>query len=468
MIVVIIPIMTKWRPDPGSLTRPAYRSLVQAIETAIQHGALKPGDRMPTQRQMAFDLSLSVQTVSRAYDKLVEAGKIVGEVGRGTFVRAASDDISMPFVSRKAAGRLLDMSILKPVLDHAHEEAMQKTLRALARSLPRAVMGDFRQDLRTVDGSSSVRRWLSLCGLDLDGMAVIPTNGSTSAMTIAIMTAAQPGDLIVSEDIGHHTLRPLARFLGIRLQGVTVDAGGICPEALERVCAKEPVKAVYLIPNGANPLAFTMTESRRAAVIEVARRHDVLIIENQSWGPLQDAPPPPMAMMAPERVLYFTSLTKCLMPGLRVGYLVVPDHLSASAGNRHMATNWMATNLMTEIASHWIEDGTANTLLNRQQLALRDRADFAANVFRGLDMRTSPNGLHLWLPCSDIYEEAALVKSLHEIGIAVASGASFAIGPPDRHPGLRLAIGGQSFPEFARGIRMIDANLRNRARRAGL
>jgi len=423
---------------------------------------------MPTQRQMAFDLSLSVQTVSRAYDKLVEAGKIVGEVGRGTFVRAASDDISMPFVSRKAAGRLLDMSILKPVLDHAHEEAMQKTLRALARSLPRAVMGDFRQDLRTGDGSSSVRRWLSLCGLDLDGMAVIPTNGSTSAMTIAIMTAAQPGDLIVSEDIGHHTLRPLARFLGIRLQGVTVDAGGICPEALERVCAKEPVKAVYLIPNGANPLAFTMTESRRAAVIEVARRHDVLIIENQSWGPLQDAPPPPMAMMAPERVLYFTSLTKCLMPGLRVGYLVVPDHLSASAGNRHMATNWMATNLMTEIASHWIEDGTANTLLNRQQLALRDRADFAANVFRGLDMRTSPNGLHLWLPCSDIYEEAALVKSLHENGIAVASGASFAIGPPDRHPGLRLAIGGQSFPEFARGIRMIDANLRNRARPAGL
>ena len=167
MIVVIIQIMTKWRPDPGSLTRPAYRSLVQAIETAIQNGVLKPGDRLPTQRQMAFDLSLSVQTVSRAYDKLVEAGKIVGEVGRGTFVRAASDEISMPFVSRKAAGRLLDMSILKPVLDHAHEEAMQKTLRAMARSLPRAMMGGFRQDLRAGDSSSAVRRWLSLCGLDL-------------------------------------------------------------------------------------------------------------------------------------------------------------------------------------------------------------------------------------------------------------------------------------------------------------
>ena len=455
--------MTKWRPNPETLTRPAYRSLVQAIETAIQNGVLKPGEQLPTQRKMAFDLSLSVQTVSRAYDKLTEAGRIVGEVGRGTFVRAASDDISMPFVSRKVAGRLLDMSILKPVMDHAHEEAMQKTLRAMARSLPRAVMGGFRED-HGPTGSSAARRWLTLCGLDLEGMAMLPTNGNTSAMTVALMTAAQPGDLIVSEDIGHHTLRPLARFLGMRLQGVRVDAGGICPEALEQVCSKESVKAIYLIPNGANPLAFTMSQSRRAAVIEVARRHDVLIIENQAWGPLQDAPPPPLAALAPERVLYFTSLTKCLLPGLRVGYLVVPSHLSASAANRHMATSWMATQLMTQIADRWIEDGTAETLLNRQQLALRDRADFAANVFRGRDMRTSPNGLHIWLPCHDTQEETTQAEAIRQVGVAVAKGASFAIGPLDRHPGLRIAIGGQSFPEFARGIRMINGALCNNHR----
>ncbi|WP_244153576.1 PLP-dependent aminotransferase family protein [Sulfitobacter delicatus] len=452
--------MTKWRPDPATLTRPAYRSLVQAIETAIQNGVLKPGEQLPTQRQMAFDLSLSVQTVSRAYDKLTETGRIIGEVGRGTFVRAASDDISTPFVSRKAAGRLLDMSILKPVMDHAHEEAMQKTLRAMARSLPRVVMGGARNDVGT-GGSSAARRWLALCGLDLTGMAVLPTNGSTSAMTVALMTATQPGDLIVSEEIGHHTLRPLARFLGLRLQGATVDDGGICPEALDHLCRREPVKAVYLIPNGANPLCFTMTQHRRAAVIEVARRHDLLIIENQAWGPLQDAPPPPIAALAPERVLYFTSLTKCLLSGLRVGYLVVPDHLSASAANRHMVTSWMATQLMTQIADRWIEDGTADALLTRQQLALRDRADFAANVFRGRDMRTSPNGLHIWLPCHDTQEETLQAQAIREVGVAVANGASFAIGPPDRHPGLRIAIGGQSFPEFARGIRMIDAALRH-------
>lgn len=448
--------MTNWRPDPSTLKRPAYRSLTQAVEAAIQNGTLKPGDRMPTQRQLAFDLSLSVQTVSRAYDKLIEGGKIIGEVGRGTFVRAATDDISMPFVSTQVSGQLLDMSILKPVTDHAHEEAMQKVLRSLARSIPATVMDSFRQDALTADTAETTRKWLSLCGLSPDTSIVIPTNGSTSAMNVALMTVARPGDLILAEYIGHHTLRPLTRFLGLQLQGVTVDEDGICPDALERTCRTEPVKALCVMPNGANPLAFTMSERRRRDVIDVARQHDVMIIENQAWGPLQDAPPPPLAALAPQQVLYFTSFTKCLLPGLRAGYLMVPDHLGSAAANRHLMTNWMATSLMTEIAARWIDDGTAEALLLRQRLALRDRADYAASVLRDMPYRTSPNGLHLWVCCRDAQEESQLVQSLRSARVAVAPGTSFAIGPHDRHAGIRVALGGLPFPDFARGIRTID------------
>lgn len=447
--------MTKWPPDPGTLKRPAYRSLIQVIETAIQNGTLQPGDRLPTQRRLAFDLNLSVQTVSRAYDKLIEAGKIVGEVGRGTFVRAAQEDVTMPFVPRGAARALLDMSILKPVIDHAHEDAFRSALRAIARACPRAVLEASRPDRQGASTTDAVRRWLGLCGLEGGDSAVITTNGSTSAMTVAMMTAAQPGDLVVSEEIGHHTLRPLARFLGLRLQGVTVDEGGICPRALEDVCRAEGVKALYLMPGGLNPLAFTMSERRRADVVDVARRYDLQIIENHAWGPLQDAPPPPIAALAPERTLFFTSLTKCLMPGLRVGYLVVPDHLGAAAGNRHLVTNWMATGLMTEIADRWLGDGTAEALLNRQRLALGDREAFARRVLEGLEVGTSANGLHAWLECRDAQEERALVEALRAEGVAVAPGASFAIGPHYRHTGIRIALGGLSFPDFARGLRVV-------------
>lgn len=460
MILAKMQIMTSWPPDPGTLKRPVYRSLTQAIETAIQNATLKPGDRLPTQRQLAFDLNLSVQTVSRAYEKLIEAGKIVGEVGRGTFVRASHDDVPLPFVTRKTARGLLDMSILKPVIDHAHEESLQEVLRAMARALPRSVLEAFRPNFAFGEEPGQVRRWLALCGLDLRNSVVIPTNGSTSAMTVALMTAAQPGDLVVTEEIGHHTLRPLTRFLGLRLQGVTVDDGGICPQALEAVCRSESVKALYLMPSGMNPLAFNMTETRRADVVDIARRHDVLIVENHAWGPLQDAPPPPVAQLAPERTLFFTSLTKCLMPGLRVGYLVVPDHLGPAAASRHLVSNWIATNLMTEIAERWLGDGTAEKLLYRQRLALGDRTDYAMRILDGLAYRTSPNGLHLWIGCRDAQEERALVESTRRKGVAVAPASSFSIGPHYLHTGIRVALGGQSFPDFASGLQIVEQEAR--------
>lgn len=447
--------MTPWPPAPGTLARPVYRSLVRAVEAAMRDGLLKPGDRLPTQRQLAYDLDISVQTVSRAYDRLTAAGRIVGEVGRGTVVRASPDDVAMPFVTRETSRALLDLSILKPVIERAHEEALQDALRDMAEAMPRAVLEGARPAPRFGAGSEALQRWLALCGLEDDQRAVIPTNGSTGAMTAALMTAVQPGDLVVTEDIGHHTLRPLTRFLGLRLQGVRVDSGGLCPQALEETCLRENVKALYIMPGGMNPLAFTMSETRRAEVARVARRHDLMIVENHAWGPLQDAPPPPFAARAPERTLFFTSLTKCLMPGLRVGYLSVPEHLGAAAARRHLVTNWMATALMTQIAERWLADGTAEALLHRQRLALGDRQGYAEQILGRLPFRTSPNGLHVWIGCRDTHAEQALVAGARQAGIAVAPAASFAIGPHDRHTGIRVSLGGQSFPDFARGLQTI-------------
>ncbi|WP_069300611.1 PLP-dependent aminotransferase family protein [Neptunicoccus sediminis] len=452
--------MTKWLPDPASITRPAYRSLVQAIELAIQHGELKPGDQLPPHRKLAFDLKLSVQTVSRAYDKLTEAGRVVGEVGRGTFVRGAQDEIPVPFVSRTLAGKVLDMSMIKPVLDQTHDIAMEKVLRSMARSLPPAVLSGFRPAEPQDGEADSARCWLRLCGLDTGSSGVVETNGSTSAMSMALMTAAQAGDLVLAEDVGHHTLRSLTRYLGMRLEGVRVDGDGICPEALEHRCQQEPVKALYLMPGGTNPLGFVMSAQRRAQVVDIARRYDILIVENHAWGPLLQGPPP-LAALAPERVLYFTSLTKSILPGLRVGYLVVPDHLARAAANRHLVMNWMATNLMTEIAHRWIMDGTANTLLERQRVSLSERAAVVENLFRGLDYKMAPGGLHVWLDTVDAEQEQRLLDTARRMGVAVAAGASFSIGPHENHTGVRIALGGLGFPDFSQGLRIIAGIMRS-------
>jgi DNA-binding transcriptional MocR family regulator len=197
-----------------------------------------------------------------------------------------------------------------------------------------------------------------------------------------------------------------------------------------------------------------MPESRRRALIDIARIHDVLIIESDAWGPLQPKRPPAFATLAPERVLYFTSLTKCLIPGLRVGYLVVPEALSASARNRHLVTNWMATSLMVEIASRWIEDGTALELLEWQKQAAARRNEIAASGLAGIPFFSQPTGLHVWLPLPGL-DEAEFVAMARQLGVAVSPGASFSIGDGPTEAAVRICLGGMPEDRLSQGFEII-------------
>ena len=300
-----------------------------------------------------------------------------------------------------------------------------------------------------------MRRWLSLCGLAPGRQGVLLTDGSTPAMTVALMTAASPGDLIVTEEIGHHTLGPLARYLGLRLRGLAVDDDGLRPDALDEACRSEPVRAAYVMPTGLNPLCFTMSRERREQIVAVARRHGVLVVENDAWGPLMAERPPPIAALAPELTLWFTSFTKCVMPGLRVGCLVMPERLEGAAANRHLVTSWMVTPLMSEIAARLVAEGTAERLVGRQRAALGERLAQARRALEGRPLRWAPSGMHVWIPLPERWEEAAFVAHARRRGVALAPGSAFAVAEPARHSGIRLCLGGEGPAAFTRGLEAV-------------
>ena len=395
--------MTIWPPQKHDMKRPVYLSLASVILRAIRAGELTGGDRLPTHRDLAFELGISVQTVSRACDELIRVGAISGQVGRGTFVTGELAEGTSPhfYLPEEDRSSLIDLSILKPVGDQIHVNYMRNALLALTENLPAHVVHSFRPANATHTYEVTGRKWLKYCGVDLHGQSVLITNGNTAAMTVALMTVTNPGDLVVTEKIGHHTLNPLARYLGLRLAGLGTDNYGVNPQAFQVACAHQTVRALYLMPTGLGPHLSVMSVARRQELIRIARQHDVFIIESDAWGPLQPERPTSFAMLAPERTLYFTSLTKCLMPGLRVGYLVVPDALSAAARNRHLVTNWMATSMMVEIASRWIEDGTAQALVKWQIEAACKRNEIADACLQGLPALKSSTGLHVWLPLGE-------------------------------------------------------------------
>ena len=446
--------MTFWRPDPTSLRRPAYLSLAEQIARAIHDGRIEAGARLPTHRKLAHELDLSVQTVSRAYEELIRRGLISGEIGRGSFVQTQRQEPDPPYLPERL-GEVIDLSILKPVCESMHHEKLKQALGWLAESLPASSALSFRPNVVFPKHRAVATEWLRECGLAVSPQNVSLTNGATAGMTVALMSVAPPGSTVATEAIGHHTLAPLSTYLGFNLEGLAVDGEGLVPDALEQACRETDIRAVFVQPSAINPRATLMSETRRRAIVEVARRHDIAIIENDVLGPLVENRAPPIAALAPERTLYVTSFTKITVPGLRIGYLVAPDRYIAAVANRHLVSNWMATPMVAEIASRWVTDGTAMELVRWQREALAKRHAIAAEVLGDIGYSACRDSLHVWLPLPDDRSEERFVAQARLQGVAIAPGVSFRIAQEDWRPAVRISLGSTTEGDLRAGLGIV-------------
>ncbi|MEX0970399.1 MAG: PLP-dependent aminotransferase family protein [Paracoccaceae bacterium] len=448
--------MTIWPPSPDRLKRPIYRSIAQAFIEAVAAGEFKNGMRLPPHRRLAYDLGVSIHTISRAYEELTRIGLIKGEVGRGSYVTAGSAEVGTPWQAVGESEQVIDLSMLVPVRSAWHDERMRDALRALAEDLPISAYSSFRPRTTLRSHCDAAQIWLQQhCGLDVPRERILPTNGCTTAMTVALMTAAVPGDVILTEDLGHHTIKALGRSLGLRMKGVAMDAEGLLPQAVHDAATKGAT-AIFVMPSGLSPTTAFMSEARRLAIVEVARKCDLLIIENDAWGPVMKNRPPPLAALAPERTLYLTGLSKLTVAGMRIGWLVVPDRLVTTSRTRHLVTSWMATPLIAEIATRWINDGTASDMLRFQQEQFTRRNRLARKILGHLDLRSGESGMHVWLNLPEDWSAPEFVAHARNERVAIGASANFQVSDNDHPNGVRICLGATSERDLAEGLRILS------------
>jgi len=395
------------------------------MQDAISDGNLAVGTRLPPHRELAHQLGLSVHTISKAYDSLKRKGLVDSHIGRGTYVLDPAQSCRQPFLMERGDQSLLDLSIARPLYDGFHVEKMHAAL----VKLPDSLDIDTYLACRPNAGLSAHREkgveWLARCGLETSEKSVIMTNGVCHGLNVALAAIAHAGDVVVTEKISHHLIISLCNYLGIQLVGLEMDHEGVLPDSFEAACRRETVKAFFTTPSLASPTAYLMSEERRVALVEIAKRYDVVIIEDDVLGPLVENKPPPLAALAPEHTIYLTSFTKCTLPGLRTGYLVAPDSLLPAIMGRLIVFSWMATPLISELASRWIEDGTADELVSWQQRELAIRHKVIEDEMKGLEWQGHPNALHFWLNLPEGWEAAQLVEHASSFGVAIASSQPF-------------------------------------------
>lgn len=433
-----------WLPD--LVRRSGVRKhtlLTDQIIADIQSGVLAPRARMPTHRELAQRLGVSVQTVSFSYKAAERLGYLRGEVGRGTFVRSRVTERADRFMLDRRSGETTDLSIIRAVYTEAHERASRAVMAALAEADNSAFMRPCRPIAGLDAHRAAGQAWLHTLGVDADPERILMTNGAAHGLFLAVAAVVRPGDLVVTENLTDHGIIGLASVLGFRLRGLATDTEGILVEAFEAACASGGVAALVLIPSLGNPTSHLAGAERRRAIADVARRHRVFVIEDEVYKPLLEDPLPAIAGLLPELGFFVTSFTKSVMTGLRVGYLVVPPNYAIRVGSILRVTSWSATNLLAEIATRWIEDGTVQDLLDVQRAEARARQAIVAEALGAHVAGSHPLSLCAWLRVPERWTEDGVVRALAQRGIAVTASEPFVAGDEPRPGGIRICLGGR-------------------------
>ena len=422
-----------WLPRLAVRGGPRFLQIADALQVAVAEGSLKPGDRLPPQRQMAAWLAVDLTTITRAYDEARRRMLLEGRGARGTYVAAPKVELTS----------ILDLSMNTPPPPQGvdFDDLLKQ---GLSQVLMRAD-GGMLMTYHLAGGSDSDRqagaRWLEpMLGL-LDARQLVVCPGAQAAIAALMLALTAPGDVILTEPMGYPGLRAAATQFGRRIQGVEADEHGMLPERLEQACRAHQPALLYLNPTLQNPTGITMPPHRRQALAGVARRCKLRIIEDDPYWRLADAAPPPVATCAPEQVYYISTLSKCLTPGLRVAYVLIRDPQERErflAALRSFAL--MVAPLSAALATQWIFDGSANALMQGVRQEARQRHWMARDVLAGR-YSGDGDGLHVWLGLPAYWSPAQLARAADSEGIAVTPAEAFAMGSESAHA-IRISLGG--------------------------
>jgi DNA-binding transcriptional MocR family regulator len=425
------------RLDPAA--GPRYLQIVAQLERAVATGMLRPGDRLPPQRRLAEHLAVDLTTVTRAFGEARERSLIDAVTGRGSFISARQEQEGPP----------LDLSMTIPPAPKGLRlgELMQ---RGIAEILTRS---DADQLMNYHGGAGSLAEraagvaWLAPLMGAIQPQRIVVVPGAQTGLNALLSLLARPGDAILMEPLTYPGLIGAARQRGLAMVPVASDADGPLPDTLDEAASRHGAKLFALTPTLQNPTCITIPERRRQDLVAVARRRDLILIEDDPYSLLAGDAPPPLAALAPERTWHVATLSKVLTPGLRTAFVVMPEGTDGAAFLAALrAAALMPAPLMTALATHWIRIGAAKDLLEGVRREAAERQSLARGILPAT-MRGHAHALHVWQPLPAHWARERLIERAREAGLGVMAADAFSTGgvAPDA---IRIALG--AIPERAR------------------
>jgi DNA-binding transcriptional MocR family regulator len=480
---------------------PLYRQICQKLREAILSGELAEGARLPTERTLASELGVNRTTVMNAYNELASEGLIEGHVGRGTLVRrnhfihdgdgfedeAASWLLGLPAGEREILGpdatmlselayagnrrEILSLAPGSPAPNLLPAEMLRSIFADGLLAGSQAALG-----YCPVEGLQSLRKGIAANmrrrGVTVDTQHILILSGSTQGVGLIGRFLLNPGDEVVVEVPTYLGAIQAFRSLNARLIGVPTDSDGIRVDLLESILARRRPRLIYTQPVYQNPTGVVMSQERRRRLLVLAKRYQTPILEDDPYGEIYfegKQPQPLKALDTNGQVLYLSTFSKILAPGLRVAWMAAPElmveRLSLHKQIFDLNTNAIGQWAVSEvIRRNLLDDHLA--MLRQQYRHKRDLMLQAIARYWPPEVRiNSPNGgFHLWCRLPGDMRARSLLREAANEQVAFVIGEPFHVDGGGQQQ-FRLSYAFPDENDIEEGIRRIGIAIKRLAER---
>ena len=459
---------------------PLYEQVKRHLAQQIEGGLLSSGERLPATRALATELGISRISVVTAYNALESAGLVHSQVGRGTYVNERYLPEGPPFPWQGSNIRaLLDAPEIRGYSQRASVISFSQGAPAdeflPVEDIKQAIVDVLAHDgvaalsYESLDGypplRSYVAQYVATLGIEAQAGDVLITGGCQQALDLAVQALLQPGDVLLTGTPTYLGILDISRARGVRAVGVPVDEYGMQTEQLEALIERHRPRLIYVAPTYQNPTGTVMPLARRRQLLDVAARYGVPVLEDGVYQELGYGGSPPLPLRAldeHEMVLYASGFSKVLLPGLRIGYLLVRGLLRERIVRVKYAAD-ICTPALNQRAMHaFLAKGVFAAHLERVRHAIRRRmraAEAAARCYlpQGSYWREPEGSMYLWveLPHEGPTAAELYVNGLRH-GVAFAIGGIFHADNGGRYH-MRLNVAAHGLDAIEEGMRRLGA-----------
>ncbi|MGE0598547.1 MAG: PLP-dependent aminotransferase family protein [Dehalococcoidia bacterium] len=477
---------------PNDPARPAYQRLAEAIRESILGGRFRPGERLPPTRVLANDLQLARNTILEAYEQLIAEGYLAARHGSGTYVapdlpdrafraesitsRIAKNGDGAPprlsdFAERLIAGEVptaIDEELQQqasfefrygtPSFEEFPIDAWRTLTKRVLDYPPKELLG-----YGPTEGLPQLREALARYlqrsrGVRCDASQVLVVNGSQQALDVAARVLVNPGDTVAIEEPGYRGARAVFQAIGGRVVPVPCDGEGIIVDWIP-----DDARAIYVTPSHQFPTGSVMSAARRLELLAKANRTGAVIIEDDYDSEFRYEGRPLAALQGLDeggRVIYTGTLSKVLLPALRLGYMVAPPSLQPAITGAKWLTDRHVALLYQAVLALFIDEGHFERHLRRMRKVYESRrttmlAAFAEHFGDRATITGTESGMHVLVNIQGVTDADDFMQTARAKGVGIYSARPYYLGEPP--PGASFLMGYSSVSEdgIRRGIAIL-------------